>query len=355
MGLGESLFDLTYLILAIGMGVRLLLEKNKNAKLFGLMAVVLGGGDAFHLIPRVISHMSPLGFEAHELSLSYGKMITGITMTIFYLLFYFYYREISKDKNDMKKWTIIILSVVRIILVILPQNKWSSGGSYTMGLVRNIPFLIMGILLIVWSYKNRRTEGLKHMGLLIFLSFLFYLPVVIWVDKIPALGSLMVPKTLAYIFIVWEGFKYSIKDFSPDNLFNMSITYAVMGLCAGVFYREFTKYYAFIKITHLGKMHVHTLVLGMLVMAVFYLLSKNMNQAEIEDLKKPIIIYNVGLVFTMANMMLLGIYEVVSEGSQTLNSSAMEGISGLGHIILGFGLLYTLLKLKKLSVRSIKI
>ena len=58
MGLMESLFDLTYLMLVIGMGVRLLLEKNKNAKLFGIMAVLLGAGDAFHLLPRVISHLS---------------------------------------------------------------------------------------------------------------------------------------------------------------------------------------------------------------------------------------------------------------------------------------------------------
>ena len=44
MRLGESLFDLCYLVLVIGMGVRLILEKNKNAKLFGIMAILLGAG-----------------------------------------------------------------------------------------------------------------------------------------------------------------------------------------------------------------------------------------------------------------------------------------------------------------------
>ena len=112
MRLGESLFDLCYLMLVIGMGVRLVIEKNKNAKLFGIMAILLGAGDAFHLIPRVVSHLSPGGFEAHALALSYGKMVTGVTMTVFYLLYYFYYREISKDTSAGKKWLIIILSVV---------------------------------------------------------------------------------------------------------------------------------------------------------------------------------------------------------------------------------------------------
>lgn len=63
MEIFESLFDISYLAIVIGLGVRLLLEKNKNAKLFGIMAILLGFGDAFHLIPRVISHLSPLGFE----------------------------------------------------------------------------------------------------------------------------------------------------------------------------------------------------------------------------------------------------------------------------------------------------
>lgn len=346
MGLGESIFDLCYLVLVIGMGVRLVLEKNKNAKLFGIMAILLGAGDAFHLIPRVISHLSPGGFEAHALALSYGKMVTGVTMTIFYLLYYFYYREISKDTSAGKKWIIVILSVVRIVLVLLPQNNWSTGGSYTMGIVRNIPFLIMGVLLMVWSFEKRQVDGLKHMGLLIFLSFLFYVPVVLWVDKVPALGSLMMPKTVAYVFIVVEGFKYFIKDFNADNLFNMAITYGVMGLCGGVFYREFTKYYAYTDGTHLGKLHVHTLVLGMIGTAVFYLLVKNLDEEKLRKLKKPLNIYNTGLIFTVANMMLIGIKEVVSEGTTVVNQAAMDGVSGIGHILLGVGLIYTLVKIK---------
>ena len=48
MAIFESLFDVTYLSLVIGLGVRLLLEKTKGAKLFGIMAILLGMGDAFH-------------------------------------------------------------------------------------------------------------------------------------------------------------------------------------------------------------------------------------------------------------------------------------------------------------------
>ena len=82
MAIIESLFDVAYLSLVIGLGIRLLLEKNKGAKLFGIMAILLGGGDAFHLIPRVIAHLSPLGFEGHYFALSWGQFVTSITMTI---------------------------------------------------------------------------------------------------------------------------------------------------------------------------------------------------------------------------------------------------------------------------------
>lgn len=349
MGLMESLFDLTYLMLVIGMGVRLLLEKNKNAKLFGIMAVLLGVGDAFHLLPRVISHLSPGGFEAHALALSYGKMVTGITMTIFYVLYYFYYREITKDSDNKKKWIILLLATVRIVLVLLPQNNWGTGGSYTMGIVRSIPFLIMGILLMIWSYKKKYFDGLRYMSLLIFLSFLFYVPVVLWVDKVPALGALMMPKTVAYIFIVVGGFNHFIRDFKGVNLLNTAITYGVMGLCGGVFYREFTKYYGFKDVTHLGKLHVHTLVLGMVVTILFYLLVRNLDEESLANLKKPLNIYNFGLIFTVANMMLIGIYEVVSKGTAAVNQAAMDGVSGIGHIFLGIGLIYTMVIIKKIA------
>ena len=44
MAIFESLFDVTYLSLVISLGVRLLLEKTKGAKLFGIMAILLGMG-----------------------------------------------------------------------------------------------------------------------------------------------------------------------------------------------------------------------------------------------------------------------------------------------------------------------
>lgn len=349
MKIVESLFDVCYLMIVVAFGVRLLLEKKNGAKLFGIMAIMLGVGDGFHLIPRVISHLSPGGFAAHAAALSWGQFVTSITMTIFYVLYYHYYRMQSNDTDNVKKWLIYGLAISRIGLVLLPQNNWGTAdGNYMFGIYRNIPFLIMGFLLVVWSYKKKDILAFKHMWILISLSFLFYVPVVLFSKTVPAIGALMMPKTVAYLLIVWMGFKYFVSDFGANNLFANSITLLIMGLIGGVFYREFTKFYAFTDASHLGKVHVHTLVLGFVVSLLMYLLAKDMK--DVQTLKKPYEIYLTGLVFTIANMVVIGIYEVVREGSDVIVRAAIDGTSGIGHIVLAVGIVWMLVRSYNLKI-----
>lgn len=50
----ETLFDAVYLISVITIGI-LMIRKSKGNRqftLFGIMAVLLGAGDSFHLVPR---------------------------------------------------------------------------------------------------------------------------------------------------------------------------------------------------------------------------------------------------------------------------------------------------------------
>ncbi len=346
MGLMESIFDIVYLVVVTGLGIRLLLNENKNAKTFGLMAVLLGLGDGFHLLPRVMAHMSADGFNRFATALSWGKFVTGITMTIFYVLFYYYYRNISADKDQVKRWIIVGLAALRIILVSLPQNNWGGAESYSMGIIRNIPFLIMGILLIIWTYKNRKVEGLEGMSLYIALSFLFYIPVVLWSKTVPALGALMMPKTIAYVMIVVKGFRHFIKDFNEKNIFDTSLVYMFMGLAGGVFYREFTKYFSYTGDNHLGKLHVHTLVLGFIVVMVIFILTRFMKDRRVYGIKRPLTIYNIGLITTVSMMTVYGIYDVIGTKG-VVSVPAMAGISGLGHIILTVGLVWMVLNIKK--------
>ena len=68
--------------------------KDKTERPDGLAALILGCGDAFHLVPRVLNYFVTADFTA---ALGIGKLVTSITMTVFYVLMYYiwlgYYRE----------------------------------------------------------------------------------------------------------------------------------------------------------------------------------------------------------------------------------------------------------------------
>lgn len=53
----ETLFDIVYLVTVIILGIRMIRgsKGQKQYLLFGIMAVTLGCGDAFHLVPRAIA------------------------------------------------------------------------------------------------------------------------------------------------------------------------------------------------------------------------------------------------------------------------------------------------------------
>lgn len=209
----ETLFDAAYLVLVISLAVRMIWKSNGKWQylLFGIMAMTLVLGDSFHLIPRAYA-LCTTGLENFSRSLGIGKFITSITMTIFYVLLYYVWRiryEIKGKKTVTV--SVFLLAGVRIALCLLPQNQWlSPDAPISWGIYRNIPFALLGMLIIVLFYrsaKEHHDHDFRHLWLTIVLSFGFYIPVVLWADQIPAIGLLMIPKTCAYIWTVLIGYR----------------------------------------------------------------------------------------------------------------------------------------------------
>lgn len=200
---GETIFDVCYLLLALVIGISILIKrKDQLGKLMGIATLVLGCGDAFHLVPRMLDYFVKADFTA---ALGIGKLITSITMTVFYvLLYYIYQRNYQVAKNKKLESCIWILAVIRIALCLLPQNRWlTNDGNVAIGMIRNIPFVILGAMVIVLFYQHRKEDKIfKNMWMEILLSFLFYLPVVIGSSSVPMLGMLMLPKTVCYILMI---------------------------------------------------------------------------------------------------------------------------------------------------------
>ena len=213
MKYGESSFDILYLLFAVISGCIILRRaRNKTEKLMGLAAVILGCGDAFHLIPRVLNYFSSGDFTA---ALGIGKLITSITMTVFYLLVYYvwlgYYQEKENRTTTLVLW---ILALVRIVLCLFPQNGWlQNSNAITWGILRNIPFAALGTI-VCFLYFRRKEEcrRFRMIWLYILLSFLFYIPVAVGAGAVPILGMLMLPKTVCYILMVLAFLLAVVKD-----------------------------------------------------------------------------------------------------------------------------------------------
>ena len=72
--IAETLFDIVYLVSVITIGILMIkgCKGNIQYKLFGIMAVTLGLGDAFHLVPRAIA-LCTTGLEDYTVALGIGK------------------------------------------------------------------------------------------------------------------------------------------------------------------------------------------------------------------------------------------------------------------------------------------
>lgn len=208
----ETLFDIVYLALVITVGLRMMSKgrREKQYFLFGSMAVILGAGDAFHLIPRAYA-LCTTGLESFTLALGIGKLVTSVTMTVFYVLLYYVWRirYNVRGKTGLSA-CIFLLAVLRIALCLFPQNEWTSADApLSWGIYRNLPFALLGALIIVLFYQKAHEtndRAFRFMWLAIVLSFGFYIPVVLFADAVPMLGMLMIPKTCAYVWAVLTGY-----------------------------------------------------------------------------------------------------------------------------------------------------
>lgn len=211
MVLIETMFDIIYLVTVLLSGILLCIraETGNEQWLFGIMALILGAGDSFHLIPRIYALWNG-GTKKHTSILGIGKLITSVTMTIFYVILWhiglIHYPAVFTAQMT---GIIYVLAVLRIVLCMFPQNQWTSEKPLLKWAIwRNIPFLAMGIFVMILFAKGSfmSKSGLSYLWIAVFISFACYLPVVLFSGRSRKVGMLMLPKSCAYAAIVLMGF-----------------------------------------------------------------------------------------------------------------------------------------------------
>ena len=207
--------------------------------LFGAF-FLLAFGDVFHLLPRtylwvqyalnnqVDIYTNPVGISIYGI----GLIFTGITMTVFYLFFYLFWKEqyinhldilgLANIKNKIRIYDGIAYAsvIIRTLLILLPWNNYGTTPVYYWGflsfrLLTNLPLYIIGmevLLLFLKGYHVTKNSGeisigvnhaLKQSSIWIIVSFITYTITLLGSPILPILGMMMIPKTIAYLLVLY--------------------------------------------------------------------------------------------------------------------------------------------------------
>ena len=128
---------------------------------------------------------------------------------------------------------------------------------------------------------------------------------------------------------------------------NIALAYAVAAMAGGVFYREFTKFNGFTGTMALGKVHAHLFLLGMLVFLVVALFASRRSLTKYKTFRVFLWVYNLGVPLTAVMLLVRGVTQVLALPLTAGASAAVSGIAGIGHILVGVGLILLLTALKQ--------
>lgn len=133
---------------------------------------------------------------------------------------------------------------------------------------------------------------------------------------------------------------------------NFAFLYAIVAMVFGVFYREFTKFNQFTGKTTLSVMHTHYFVLGMFLCLLLVVLEKTLSINGQKLIKPFWLTFNIGLNITGATLLIRGILQVLATPVSRAVDMSLSGIAGIGHALLGVGIILLLLSVRKQVSRT---
>lgn len=127
---------------------------------------------------------------------------------------------------------------------------------------------------------------------------------------------------------------------------NLSLTYGVIAMAFGVFYREFTKFSGFTGRTNLSFLHTHYFMLGMFFFLLLMLAEKAFSFSTPKT-RRVLAAYQAGLNITSLGFLLRGLTQVWGTDLSRALDASISGVAGIGHILTGVSLVLLLLQIRK--------
>jgi hypothetical protein len=212
----EIIFNISYLVIIWSLVITMITKFKRvdyrrisTAKCFLWAYFLLALGDTGHVGFRAYAYIAG-GIEKHSELVGIGTLTTAVTVTIFYVLMIFVWKNRYNKNIGLVCFVLIAAAIARLAILFMPQNDWSSiVPPFTWSLYRNIPLMIQGIgaaFLILYEAVKHKDNSFKWIGIMILVSYACYIPVILLVQNMPLIGMLMIPKTIAYLAAAFIGY-----------------------------------------------------------------------------------------------------------------------------------------------------
>ena len=214
----EISFNIVYLIVVWGLVILMIrrqpgvAEADKPVtRLFIWAFAFLALGDTGHVGFRVLAYAGgdlerTISLFGRDLGLvGLGALATAVTVTIFYMLMLVIWQRRYDKPYGWFGWLLFAAGIARLLIMLFPANEWNNTvPPQPWSLYRNLPLMIQGLGVVYLILRDSRAAGDRQftwIGIMILLSYAFYIPVILFVQKMPLIGMLMIPKTMAYVGI----------------------------------------------------------------------------------------------------------------------------------------------------------
>lgn len=214
----EITFNVVYLVVVWGLVAAMARRRStvpsdsRNTARFVMWAfALLALGDTGHVGFRVLAYALgdltfSFGLLGRQIGLvGLGALATAFTVTLFYVLMLFVWRARFDGRYGWFQVLLLAAAAVRIALMLPPANEWNSVvPPQPWSTYRNLPLIIQGLGVAFLILRDARASDdgtFLWIGVMILISYACYIPVVFLVQRLPLLGMLMIPKTLAYLGI----------------------------------------------------------------------------------------------------------------------------------------------------------
>jgi hypothetical protein len=230
----EITFNVAYLIVVWGLVVTMKRrewavapEDLRVARLVRWAFTLLALGDTGHVGFRVLAYaqgnleatITILGLELGLVGL--GALSTAVTVTFFYVLMLEVWRTRFGKKYGWFEYLLLAAAGIRLLIMIPAANQWNSTvPPQPWSLYRNLPLMILGFgvaFLILRDARRAQDCAFTWIGIMILVSYALYIPVILFVQQVPLIGMLMIPKTLAYVAIGFIAY-FSLWRTAPAGL-----------------------------------------------------------------------------------------------------------------------------------------